>query len=160
MIREREMARPDRIRVVYEGGFCEQPPLDLIRAVARSCYVVDDDLLIGMRWILSDVPTSGDPLQRLADAYLEDSSYSPVQHDDRKKKEEMLLERIRLAGAEAAIVTAAKMCEPALEEQVAYTRSLDEAEVPYFVSEFEENMTSFDHLEIQLETFVENLMFD
>jgi hypothetical protein len=28
------------------------------------------------------------------------------------------------------------------------------------VSEFEENMTSFDHLEIQLETFVENLMFD
>ena len=58
------------------------------------------------------------------------------------------------------MVTAAKMCEPGLEEQVTYTRSLDEAGVPYFVSEFEENMTSFDHLEIQLETFVENLMFD
>jgi benzoyl-CoA reductase subunit C len=160
MIRAREAPRPDRIRVVYEGGFCEQPPLDLIRAVARSCYVVDDDLLIGMRWILSDVPTTGDPLANLAEAYIEDSSYSPVQHDDRKKKEDMLLERIRAAGAEAAIVTAAKMCEPGLEEQVAYTRSLDEAGVPYFVSEFEENMTSFDHLEIQLETFVENLMFD
>jgi benzoyl-CoA reductase subunit C len=160
MIRRREAPRPDRIRVVYEGGFCEQPPLDLIRAVARSCYVVDDDLLIGMRWILSDVPTAGDPLQNLANAYLEDSSYSPVQHDNRKRKEDMLLNRIREAGAEAAIVTAAKMCEPGLEEQVAYTRSLDEAKVPYFVSEFEENMTSFDHLEIQLETFVENLMFD
>ena len=159
-IRERDVPRPDRIRVVYEGGFCEQPPLDLIRAVARSCYVVDDDLLIGMRWILSDVPTDGDPLLRLAEAYLEDSSYSPVQHDDRKPKEEMLLHRIRASGAEAAIVTAAKMCEPGLEEQVAYTRTLDEAGVPYFVSEFEENMTSFDHLEIQLETFVENLMFD
>ena len=34
----------DRIRVVFEGGFCEQPPLDLIRAIGRSCYVVDDDL--------------------------------------------------------------------------------------------------------------------
>jgi hypothetical protein len=32
--------------------------------------------------------------------------------------------------------------------------------VRYFVSEFEENMTSFDSLEIQLETFVENLVFD
>jgi benzoyl-CoA reductase subunit C len=160
MIRAREAPRPDRIRVVFEGGFCEQPPLDLIRAVARSCYVVDDDLLIGMRWILGDVPTHGDPLAALARAYLEDSSYSPVQHDDRKKKEEMLLARIREAGAEAAIVTAAKMCEPGLEEQVAYTHALDEARVPYFVSEFEENMTSFDHLEIQLETFVENLMFD
>lgn len=160
MIREREASRRDRIRVVFEGGFCEQPPLDLIRAVARNCYVVDDDLLIGMRWILSDVPETDDPLLALAEAYLEDSSYSPVQHDDRKPKERMLLDRIRASGAEAAIVTAAKMCEPGLEEQVAYTRGLDEAEVPYFVSEFEENMTSFDHLEIQLETFVENLMFD
>jgi benzoyl-CoA reductase subunit C len=160
MIREREAPRPDRIRVVFEGGFCEQPPLDLIRAIARSCYVVDDDLLIGMRWILGDVPTDGDPLRSLAEAYLEDSSYSPVQHDNRKRKEEMLLQRIEESGATAAIVTAAKMCEPGLEEQVAYTRRLDEAKVPYFVSEFEENMTSFDHLEIQLETFVENLMFD
>ena len=88
------------------------------------------------------------------------SSYSPVQHDNRKRKEEMLLERIRTSGADAAIVTAAKMCEPGLEEQVTYVHSLDEAGIPYFVSEFEENMTSFDHLEIQLETFVENLMFD
>ena len=36
MIRARDVPRPDRIRVVFEGGFCEQPPLDLIRAVARS----------------------------------------------------------------------------------------------------------------------------
>ena len=52
------------------------------------------------------------------------------------------------------------MCEPGLEEQVAYTHALDQATVPYFVSEFEEKMTSFDQLETQLSTFVENLMFD
>lgn len=159
MLRDRPSRRQDRIRVVFEGGFCEQPPLDLIRAVARSCYVVDDDLLIGMRWMLEDVPTQGDPLRSLAESYLERSSYSPVQHDDRKPKEMMLLERIRGAGAEAAIITAAKMCEPGLEEQVAYAHALDAEKIPYFVSEFEENMSSFDHLEIQLETFVENLMF-
>ena len=160
LIRERDAKRQDRIRVVFEGGFCEQPPLDLIRAIGRSCYVVDDDFMIGLRWILEDVPVDGDPLQNLARAYLETSSYSPVQHDLRKPKEKMLLKRIEDSGAEAAIVTAAKMCEPGLEEQVAYTRALDEANIPYFVSEFEENMTSFDHLEIQLETFVENLLFD
>jgi benzoyl-CoA reductase subunit C len=160
LIRERDAKRQDKIRVVFEGGFCEQPPLDLIRAISRSCYVVDDDLLIGLRWILEDVPVDGDPLLNLAQAYLETSSYSPVQHDLRKPKEKMLLKRIDDAAAEAAIVTAAKMCEPGLEEQVAYTRALDEANVPYFVSEFEENMTSFDHLEIQLETFVENLLFE
>ena len=157
---EARPAKPqDRIRVVFEGGFCEQPPTDLLRAIALSCYVVDDDLLIGLRWIQEDVATEGDPLLNLADAYLEKSSYSPVQHDLRKPKEAMLLKRMKEARAGAAIITAAKMCEPGLDEQVAYSKALDEANIPYFVSEFEESMTSFDHLQIQLETFVENLLF-
>jgi benzoyl-CoA reductase subunit C len=160
LIRSRDAKQQDRIRVVFEGGFCEQPPLDLIRAISRSCYVVDDDLMIGLRWILDDIPLDGDPLQHLARAYLEHSSYSPVQHDLQKPKEKMLLQRIESSRARAAIVTAAKMCEPGLEEQVTYTHALDQANIPYFVSEFEENMTSFEHLEIQLETFVENLLFD
>jgi benzoyl-CoA reductase subunit C len=83
-----------------------------------------------------------------------------VQHDLRKPKEAMLLKRMRASGAGAAIITAAKMCEPGLEEQVAYTHTLDQEGIPYFVSEFEESMTSFDHVEIQLETFIENLLFD
>ncbi len=159
MIAERPHKRQDKIRVVFEGGFCEQPPLDLIRVIGRSCYVVDDDFLIGLRWHLEDVPANGDPLLSLANAYLENSSYSPVQHDLRKPKEKMLLERIRKARADTAIITAAKMCEPGLEEQVAYTRMLEVEGIPYLVSEFEENMTSFDQFEIQLETFVENILF-
>ena len=131
----------------------------MIRGIARSCYVVDDDLLIGLRWLLEDVTLDGDPLRNLAEAYLEKSSYSPVQHDLRKPKEEMLLARIHNARADAAIITAAKMCEPGLEEQVAYTRALDKAGISYLVGEFEECMTSFDSMEIQLETFVENILF-
>ncbi len=160
LLRQRTARAQDRTRVVFEGGFCEQPPFDLIRAIGRSCYVVDDDLLVGLRWILEDVPTAGDPLANLAEAYLERSGYSPVQHDPRKPKEAMLLDRVKRSDARAAIVSAAKMCEPGLEEQVAYVHALDEARVPYFVTEFEENMTSFDTLEVQLETFVENLLFD
>ncbi|MGB9467148.1 MAG: 2-hydroxyacyl-CoA dehydratase [Candidatus Acidiferrum sp.] len=159
LIAARPNKKQDKIRLVFEGGFCEQPPLDLIRAIARSCYVVDDDLLIGLRWILEDVPLEGDPLFNLAEAYLEKSSYSPVQHDLRKPKEKMLLERIRSSRADAAILTAAKMCEPGLEEQVAYLHALDKEGIPYFISEFEEKMTTFDHMEIQLETFVENILF-
>ena len=159
LLEHRRRHREDRIRVVFEGGFCEQPPLDLIRVLGRSCYIVDDDLLIGLRWLNGDVPASGDPLRALAESYVERSTYSPVQHDLRKPKEKMLLDRIRLARAEAAIVCAAKMCEPGLEEQVAYAQALDKAGIPYFLSEFEENMTSFEHLELQVETFLENLLF-
>jgi benzoyl-CoA reductase subunit C len=159
-IRARESRRQDRIRVVFEGGFCEQPPLDLLSMIGQSCYVVDDDLLIGLRFLLEDVSLEGDPLAALATAYLETSSYSPVQHDTRKPKEHMLLERIRGAAAEAAIIAAAKMCEPGLDEQVAYTKALDEAHIPYFVTEFEEKMSGFDQLQLQLETFVESILFD
>lgn len=158
-IRERDTKREDRIRVVFEGGFCEQPPFDLIRMLGRTCYVVDDDFLIGLRYLTEDVEPGDDPLRGLAHAYIETSSYSPVQHDNRKPKEDMLIERIRNSGAEAAIIAAAKMCEPGLEEQVTYTHALDDAGIAYFVNEFEENMSSFSQLEMQVETFIENLLF-
>ncbi len=159
LIKARDTVREDRMRVVFEGAFCEQPPLDLIRVLGRTCYIVDDDFLIGLRWLLDDVPITGNPLEQLATAYIENSTYSPVQHDLRKPKEDMLIKRVTNSNAEAVIITAAKMCEPGLEEQVAYTYALDEKEIPYFVSEFEENMTSFEHLEMQVETFLENLLF-
>ncbi|HJM13235.1 MAG TPA: 2-hydroxyacyl-CoA dehydratase [Candidatus Thalassarchaeaceae archaeon] len=160
LLPSRPSRKQDRIRVVFEGGFCEQPPLDLLRTIGQSCYVVDDDLLIGLRWITEDVESGEDPVAALASAYIDQSSYSPVQHDLNKPKERMLLERVREAEADAVIVTAAKMCEPGLEEQVNYIHMLEAEGIPFFVSEFEENMTTFDHLEIQLETFVENILFD
>ncbi len=158
-VRARTAKQQDLTRVVFEGGFCEQPPLDLVRVIGRSCYIVDDDFLIGLRYILEDIPNDGDLILALADAYLEKSSYSPVQHDLRKPKEDMLMKRVKAARADAVIVAAAKMCEPGLEEQVTYTHQLDKEGMPYFVTEFEENMTSFDNLELQLETFMENLLF-
>ncbi len=155
-----ERRKQDRIRVVFEGGFCEQPPLDLIRTIGQSCYIVDDDFLIGLRWFLDDVEVGENGMEALAESYLNNSSYSPVQHDNNKPKEKMLLERYNSADADAVIITAAKMCEPGLEEQVTYIQALEEEEIPFFISEFEENMTTFSHLEIQLETFVENILFD
>ncbi len=159
-IRNRTARSQDKIRIVLEGGFCEQPPLDLLAVIGQSCYVVDDDLLIGLRFLVQDVDEEGDPLAALADAYINRSSYSPVQHDTRKPKEQMLLDRIRGSGAQAAILAAAKMCEPGLDEQVAYTKALDEAHIPYFVTEFEEKMSGFDQMQLQLETFVESILFD
>ncbi len=159
MIRESAAKQEDRIRIVFEGAFCEQPPFDMVRSIGRSAYVVDDDFMIGLRWILSDVRPGKEPLRDLAGAYIDDSSYSPVQHDLRKRKEAMLVERVRAANADAVIVTAAKMCEPGLEEQVAYIHGLEKEGIPFFVSEFEENQSSFSDLELQLETFMENLLF-
>lgn len=160
MIKARQTRQQDKMRVVFEGGFCEVPPFDMLQTVTRSCYVVDDDLFIGLRFIIENVGDSGDALVDLAEAYIDRSTYSPVQHDLRKPKEKMLLQKVRNANAEFVILAAAKMCEPGLEEQVCYSKALEEAKIPYFIAEFEENQNTFDQVAIQLETFVENIMFD
>ncbi len=160
LLQAREAKPQDKIRVVFEGGFCEQPPLEMLSVIQDACYVVDDDLMIGLRWLVEDVPADGDPFAALAEAYIERSSYSPVQRDPEKPKEEMLIRRIREANAEAAIVAAAKMCEPGLEEQVAYSRALDEAEIPHLVMEFEEKTNVFEQVRMEVETFAESLLFE
>jgi benzoyl-CoA reductase subunit C len=160
LVEARPAREHDKMRVVFEGGFCELPPYDLLQAVSRSCYVVDDDVFIGLRWILGDIRTEGDPLANLATAYIDQSSYSPVQHDNHKPREKMLIKRVREAKAEAVILAAAKMCEPGLDEQVAYSKELEHEGIPYFVSEFEENQSTFDDISVQMETFLENIMFN
>ncbi len=158
-VRARKNQAQDKPRVVFVGGFCEQPPLEMLEAMDDNCYVVDDDLLIGMRWITEDVPGSGDPVWALAESFVDRSAASPVQHDERKTKEGYLMDMITGSKAEAAIVTAAKFCEPGLDEQVAWSKHLDEVGVTYLVLEFEEKMTSFEQMAMQLETFAESLLF-
>ncbi len=158
-IRARNRQAQDKPRVVFVGGFCEQPPLEMLEAIDDNCYVVDDDLLIGLRWITGDVPGSGDPIWALAESFIQRSAASPVQHDERKTKEGYLMDMIAGSRAEAAIVTAAKFCEPGLDEQVAWSKHLDEVGVQYLVLEFEEKMTSFEQMAMQLETFAESLLF-
>ena len=160
LLPERHVRPMDKPRVVFLGGFCEQPPLEMIETIEDVCSIVDDDLLIGQRWITEDVPVDGDPIWALAESYVQRSASSPVQYDARKPKEEMLMEMLRGARAEAAIITAAKFCEPGLDDQLALSHRLDAEKVPYLILEFEEKMTSFEQMAMQVETFAESLLFD
>ncbi|MCC6608144.1 MAG: 2-hydroxyacyl-CoA dehydratase [Burkholderiales bacterium] len=158
-IGQRRQAAQDKPRVVFVGGFCEQPPLEMLETIDGNCYVVDDDLLVGLRWLTSDVPDAGDPVWALAESFVERSAASPVQHDARKTKEGYLMEMISSSRADGAVLTAAKFCEPGLDEQVAWSKHLDQLRVPYLVLEFEEKMTSFEQMGMQVETFAESLLF-
>ena len=158
-IRARKRAAQDKPRVVFVGGFCEQPPLEMLEAIDETCYVVDDDILVGLRWLTDDVPETGDPIWALAESYVERSDASPVQHDARKMKEDYLMDMLRKSKADAAILTAAKFCEPGLDEQLAWSKHLDAENIPYLVLEFEEKMTSFEQMSMQVETFAESLLF-
>ena len=149
----------DKIRVVLSGCFCEQPPLAMLEAIARSCHVVADDLLVGMRWLIDDVGLHGDPVAALAHAYCCGSSYSPVQHDPGRQSADLLVYQVQQQGAQAVVITAPKMCEPGLDELVPAIAALTQAGIPSCVCEFEQGMASFELVELQVETFAENILY-
>ncbi|HEX7787959.1 MAG TPA: 2-hydroxyacyl-CoA dehydratase, partial [Methylomirabilota bacterium] len=155
-------ARPrDRLRVVVEGAFCEQPPLGLLEVLEEAgCYVVEDDLLLGWRWFTADVPTGGDPFERLAAAYVNQAVPSSTRHESREHRSAGLLEKVRRARADAVVFTPAKFCEPALFDYVLMKQGLDRAGVPHLLVEFEEKMWTFERTRNEIETFVESMLFE
>jgi len=159
--RECDEKPKDRIRVVLEGSFCEQPPLELIEGLeAAGCYILDDDFLLGWRWFVGDLPTDGDPLRGLAESYLRRSVYSGVKHDTREPKSKHLIDKVKETGAAAAVILAAKFCEPALFDYALYRRALEKEGIPHLFLEFEEKMWIFDKARTEVETFVESMLFD
>lgn len=160
LLPQRETKPQDKVRVVFAGAFCELPPLEMIETIEELCYIVDDDYLIGSRWLTQDVPLEGDPLENLALAYLRQSAWAPTQYDERKPKETMLAQQVKAADAQGAICAAAKFCEPGLDDQLAYSKHLDHLDIPYILVEFEEKQTSHERLHMQVETFAESVLFD
>ena len=151
----------DSIRIVVEGSFCEQPPLDLIKILEEAgCYVVDDDFVLGPRWFLEDVPVNGDPMRALAESYSERAVYSSVRHDFRKPRHKELIAKVRRREADAVILLIAKFCEPALFDYVLFKQELEKEGIPHLLMEFEEKMFTFERLRTEVETFVESLLFD
>lgn len=160
-IRQRNEKPKDRIRVVLEGSFCEQPPLELLEGLeAAGCYILDDDFVIGWRWFAEDIPTDGDPMRNLANAYLNRSVYSGVKHDTREPKSKHLIDKFKDARADAVLILAAKFCEPALFDYALYKRALEKEGIPHLCLEFEEKMWIFDKARTEVETFVESMLFD
>jgi benzoyl-CoA reductase subunit C len=160
-LRARQSKKRDSIRVVVEGSFCEQPPLALLRLVEEAgCYVVADDFAIGQSWFESDVPTEGDPILALAESYNERSVYSSVRHDFRKPRWLALPEKVKATNADAVLFLIAKFCEPAYFDYVPFKQELERAGIPHLQVEFEEKLFTFDRIRMEVETFVESLVFD
>ncbi|HXG02327.1 MAG TPA: 2-hydroxyacyl-CoA dehydratase [Candidatus Binatia bacterium] len=160
-IGRRQARRRDRIRVVVEGAFCEQPPVGLLEVLEDAgCYVVEDDLMLGWRWYTADVEGEGDPFERLASAYVNRAVPSSTRHEGRRHRAEGLIEKVRRARADAVIFLPAKFCEPALFDYVLMKQGLDRAGIPHLLVEFEEKMWTFERTRNEVETFVESLLFE
>jgi benzoyl-CoA reductase subunit C len=159
LVRRREAPKRDRVRVIIEGSFCEQPPAELLDTIEEAgCYVVEDDLLLGLRWLRAPVTPGDDPLGALAHAFIDAPVTTSIRHD-RRRKGDALVARARAAGAEGVIFSAAKFCEPALLDYPLMRIACERAALPSLAFEFEEKMGTFESIRTQVETFVESILF-
>ncbi len=158
-LEERPSRPKDAIRVILVGPFCEQPTLDLLDLLEQvGCYVVDDELLQMYRWY-DPIDPNGDPLENLATAYVRSTMDIGVRATPTTKGE-AILRRVEAAPAQGVLFLTAKFCEPALEDVVLYRNALDRKKIPYLHLEFEERSAAYEQSRLQLETFVESILFD
>ncbi len=148
----------DQARVLVTGSFCEQPPIGLIRTLERSgCYVVDDDFVQISRWIKSDVPVTGDPLDNLVRAFLTDAIASPTRYHVTGEKGGELAERVRARRAEGVIFCAPSFCDPALLDQPMMVTALEKRGVPWTAFKYSENTGQFQVIREQAGTFADSI---
>jgi benzoyl-CoA reductase subunit C len=155
---EADRREQDRSRVVLVGLFCEQPPLGLLVTLERAgCWVVDDDLLLGQRWITGEIPVAGDPLENLVQAFLEQSASTASRYEPAGKRGRWLVESVRRHRAEGVIFCAPSFCDPALLEQPMLVAALEREGIPHTQFKYSEDTGQFGVIREQAGTFSDSI---
>jgi len=148
----------DHARVVLVGSFCEQPPLGLLITLERAgCWVVDDDLVLGLRWLTDDVPVGPDPLADLTRAFLERSVQTASRYEPERVKGSALVESVRRNRAEGVIFCAPSFCDPALLDQPMLVAALERESIPHTQFKFSEDTGQFASIREQAGTFSDSI---
>ncbi len=151
--------RRDNARIVINGAFCEQPPLNLIKSIEMSgCYIVDDDFMLVTRWLLDDVPANGNPLEELSKAFLHRSAATASKYEARREdKGQHLLGQVKSGVAEGVIFAAPSFCDPALLERPMLQEVLKKHRIPYTAFKYAENTGQMAPIREQSGTFADSI---
>ena len=159
VLRTADSVRPqDNVRVVVTGAFCEQPPLMMIKSLELSgCYIVDDDWVLGARYITGDIKAAGDPLLALSDSYMYQAVSTASRYEGDQEKGRFLIDQVKRRRAEGVIFCAPSFCDPALLERPMLHEALKAAKIPYTSMKYAENTGQFQVVKEQSGTFADSI---
>jgi benzoyl-CoA reductase subunit C len=149
----------DNVRIMLIGGFCEQPPLGLVKTIEMAgCYVVWDDYVVGNRFIMKDIDASSDdPLKAISDAFLFHSTFSSSKYEVPNPKSELTLEIIRERKVDGVILTGPSFCDPILLDVPSYVEAFEKEDIPHITFLFAEDMAQYRVIEEEVGTFSDSI---
>ena len=156
---EAEVAAPREGMTVYlSGHLCQAPELRLLDLVeSTGAVVVGDDLYHGFRYISTDVPETGNPLDALAFWYFERNRKvpCPTRADGDADWDDFLVREVARTGAEGLIILVAKFCEPHMYYIPEIVEACERAGIALLKLETEHDGMPLETFKTRIETFVE-----
>jgi len=149
----------DNCRIILQGSFCEQPSLNLVKSIELAgCYIVDDDYMLVTRWLLKDVPTDGDPIANLSEAFIKYSTKTAAKYEpDGSRKGKYLVDAVRQRAAEGVIFAAPSFCDPALLDRPMLAGALTRENIPHISFKYAENSGQMQPIREQAGTFADTI---
>jgi benzoyl-CoA reductase subunit C len=159
-LEDEQKTSPELVRLHLSGHFCHAPRPELLDLIEEcGAVVVDDDLYTGFRYISTDVPEDGDPVDALTRWYFDRNSKVPCATRAQKNVdwESYLLQSLKASGAAGVVILMAKFCEPHMLYYPELRKALMRSQVPHLLIETEHEGIAMEPIRTRMEAFLEQV---
>ncbi|HEY2222650.1 2-hydroxyacyl-CoA dehydratase family protein [Actinomycetospora sp.] len=155
-----EVPRDGRVRLHLSGHLCHAPRPELLATIEEcGALVVDDDLFTGYRYVSTDADEDGDPVEALAQRYLDRDATLPcptrVKHES--DWEDELVRAVETSGADGVIVLMVRFCEPHMLYYPELRKRLNERAIPHLLIETEHEGLPVETVRTRVEALLERI---
>jgi len=142
-------------RILLVGGICNHP--DVYRILEKSGgSVIWDDLCTGSRYFSGIIDNSGDPVESLANRYME-RPVCPAKHLSVTSRGEHLVNLVKEKEADGVIFLLLKFCDPHAFDYPHMKEYCNRQGIPCMVLEIEDRLPTEGQLLTRFETFMHML---
>jgi benzoyl-CoA reductase subunit C len=146
------------IKVILSGSLCNAPSAEIINLIdAADIEIIADDMYIGTKYFANDVNTDIDPIEGLADRFLERTPPCPTKVDPETNWGDYLIDMVNQNNAQGIITFIHKYCPPHMCYSPDVKRKLALADIPELLLEIEHEVVSLEQMRTRLQAFTESL---
>ena len=144
------------IRVIIYGGLCQTPNTEILDLIeASNMVIVDDDIFVGSKYFAKPVGVCDNPIEALADVYLNNTPPCPTKGDYKTDWTDFLIDMAEKNNAQGIITLLIKYCPPHMCYYPDIKNKLSQKGIPELLIEVEHEVVSFEQIKTRLQTFAE-----